>query len=98
MLNVFGDASIEAYGAVAYISNMFESNLIFSLARVAPIKALALPRLELTALTMAVRISKYVAEVFSKEVQFKGINIWSDSMISLAWFTCNKKLLTLVKN
>ena len=98
MLNVFGDASIEAYGAVAYISNTFESNLVFSRARVAPLKALTLPQLELTALTMAVRIAKYVAEIFSKEVQFKGINIWSDSMISLAWLTCNKKLPTFVKN
>ena len=44
--HIFVDANTKAYGAVAYISQDVEPSHIMSKIRVAPIKALTLPKLE----------------------------------------------------
>ena len=45
----FCDASPQAYGAVAYITGGKQSALLMSKARVAPMKQLTIPKLELMA-------------------------------------------------
>ena len=93
-LNVFCDASILAYGAVAYLTTNEGSKLIFAKARVAPIKPLTLPQLELTALNLGSRLAKFLISTFLDEIEFFKVNIWSDSTIALSWVTSDKKLPT----
>ena len=98
VLNLFSDASMDAYGAAAYISDGEVSKLLFARGRVAPIKKITIPQLDLTALTLAVRVSLYILETFSNALNFKGVNIWSDSMTSLAWINSDKKSPVFVQN
>ncbi|GFU13723.1 uncharacterized protein NPIL_59501, partial [Nephila pilipes] len=86
-LHVFGDANPACYGAVAYFR--FENNLreiytsfIISKSRVAPLKKLTLPRLELMAALIASRLVKYLTKLFPK---IKRLFLWSDSTIVLHW-------------
>ena len=67
VLNVFSDASKDVYGAAAYITDCKESKLLFGRAQVAPIKELTLLQLELTALTLAVRISRFILGTLLKD-------------------------------
>ena len=57
-----------------------------------PIKPITMPKLELTALTLAARLGKFVVETFAEEIQFESIHIWSDSQIALSWVQNDKKL------
>lgn len=49
----FLDASNKAYGAVVYIYQDQETSLVMSKSRVAPIKTIDLPKLEIIAAVMA---------------------------------------------
>ena len=53
LLHVFADASIRAYGAVAYLCYNNHSSLAIARTRVAPLKTKTLPRLELMAAVVA---------------------------------------------
>ena len=60
-IHMFSDASSYGFGAAAYLrlvddSGRIHSSLMFGKAHLAPVKALSIPRLELTAATVAVRI------------------------------------------
>ena len=48
-LHVFADASTRAYGAVAYLTNNSDVTFVIAKNRVAPLKNLTLPKLELMA-------------------------------------------------
>ena len=61
----FGDASLKAYGAAVYIrirdkQDNVSSQLVISKSRVAPIKKVSLPRLELLAAVVNARLLKFV--------------------------------------
>ena len=49
VLHTFVDASLKAYGAVFYASNNSDSSFVMAKARVALLKTLTLPKLELMA-------------------------------------------------
>ena len=81
----FCDASKDAYATAIYLKTMNEErksrvNLIFSKARIAPKKAMSIPRLELMALLIGVRSLKFV----SKELGLESTQriIWTDSNAS----------------
>lgn len=84
----FADASEVAYGACVYLRcidkyNNVTCNLICSKNRVAPLKHLTIPRLELCA---AVELSQLVERVStSLEMKIDEIYLWSDSSIVLSW-------------
>ena len=56
----FCDASAKAYAFVIYLSSDAGVNLLISKARIAPIKKLGIPRLELLAILIGVRMLNFV--------------------------------------
>lgn len=87
-LHIFGDASIQAYAAVAYwrfaLSNgQYHVSMIIGKSRVAPLAVQTIPRLELQAAVVVVRLGKLIEKehtfVISKKVY------WSDSKSVLYW-------------
>ena len=93
-VHVFCDASIHAYGSVAYITRGKQSTLIMSKSRVAPLKQLTLPKLELMAAVIGSRLMKHVLQ----SIPAKTVYLWSDSQIVLHWLTTNRKLKTFERN
>ena len=84
-LHVFCDATEMAYGAVAYFRLISYGHVnvsfIVSKTRLAPIRTLTIPRLELQAAVIAVRLkSKMLTEV---DFEVDDIYLWSDSEIVL---------------
>ena len=59
-LFLFADASTKAYGAIVYLNSGNHINLIMSKNRVAPTRAVALPRLEQMAAVTATRLTEFV--------------------------------------
>ena len=86
-LHLFADASEKGYGACAYIKcrngDDLSCNLLCAKSKIAPIKRVTLPRLELCAAVLAVNLANKIKE--SLNVTFDGIFYWSDSTITLHW-------------
>ncbi|XP_075162723.1 uncharacterized protein LOC142235354 [Haematobia irritans] len=83
----FCDSSELAYAAVLYARVKFcgqiHTNILVSKSRVAPIKKLSLPRLELCgALLLAELINIFLPQL---NVHDRPLYLWSDSTIVLAW-------------
>ena len=93
-LHVFVDASVKAYGAAAYICNKKESRLVIAKSRVAPLKQLTLPQLEL----MAALIGARLAANLMSSLETTHVTFWSDSQIVLHWLSTTKKLKKFVSN
>ncbi|XP_021951215.1 uncharacterized protein LOC110848334 [Folsomia candida] len=86
-LHIFGDAGEEAYGAVAYLRISGEdevtTTLVMAKSKVAPLKQLSIPRLELQAAVIGARIAKFITEEL--EVPLSKTIYWSDSSTVLHW-------------
>ena len=87
-LCVFSDASESAFGACIYIrwqlsNGQFDTRFVTAKSRVAPLKRLTVPRLELQAAVMATRLNASVVNELRMTVE-KTIFL-TDSMIVLAW-------------
>ena len=82
---IFCDASLKGYGSVAYICDPIscETAFIMSKTRVAPLKKITLPRLELLGALTAARMASYLRELF--KMPGKNIFCFSDSQIVLHW-------------
>ncbi|XP_062541109.1 uncharacterized protein LOC134209144 [Armigeres subalbatus] len=82
------DASKRAYGAVVYIRSIaaddtVEVNLVASKSRVAPLKPLTIPRLELCGAKLLAELVQKVTT--SMALHFNEVNWWCDSQIVLCW-------------
>ncbi|GFV52897.1 integrase catalytic domain-containing protein [Trichonephila clavipes] len=86
-IHCFSDASKSAYGTILYLrfvtcNNEIETSFICSKGRVAPLKSLTLPRLELTAALLSARLAKQVSSCLKFDA---NIYYWTDSLISYYW-------------
>ncbi|KAF2889737.1 hypothetical protein ILUMI_16436, partial [Ignelater luminosus] len=85
-LHLFCDASKNAYAAVVFLRVCHQGevhvNLLLAKARVAPLRGMTIPRLELLAATIGARLYASVKE----SLNFEGkIFFWSDLSIVLCW-------------
>ncbi|XP_043474987.1 uncharacterized protein LOC122506733, partial [Leptopilina heterotoma] len=86
----FADASSRAYAAVVYlriqnVSKKINVSLLLGKTKVAPLKTLTIPRLELcAAVLLAKLLKKIVNDLQLDDVPVYG---WSDSTIVLAWLS-----------
>ncbi|XP_049886768.1 uncharacterized protein LOC126381312 [Pectinophora gossypiella] len=89
-LHIFCDASQSAYGACVYVRTQDPNGaacarLFIAKCRVAPLKSLTIPRLELCAALTAVRLYKKVIDSIRNPQIISNCYFWSDSMITLSW-------------
>ena len=88
-LHGFGDASSKAYAAVIYLhvttSQGNYARLVASKSRVAPVKNLTIPRLELLAALVLARLITHVKEALELDVTITNLSCWTDSRVTLCW-------------
>ena len=85
-LHIFADTSLCAYGAVAYLTQDDQVALVMSRSRVAPVKSITLPNLELMAAVIATRPAKFVIKsLYLKCDSDISTHLWTDSQITLHW-------------
>ena len=88
-LHGFGDASKRAYCAVVYLVTIVCDKayvkLVASKTRVAPIKELSIPRLELMAARILAQLMDAVRRALESEYEFEGARYWTDSKTVLCW-------------
>lgn len=90
----FLDASGRAYGACVYIrttssQDQITTRLLCSKSRVAPLKSIALPRLELCGALLLAQLTSKVLK--SLRIPIRQIYYWTDSVIVLHWVKATDK-------
>ena len=83
-LHIFSDASERGYGAVAYFrfvghSSPSQCSLVLAKSRVAPLKVVTIPRLELTAAVIAVELANTIKREI--ELPLLETTFWTDSSV-----------------
>lgn len=98
----FSDASIQAYGACIYLRSVLrdgksESYLLCSKSRLAPLKTLSIPRLELCGTLLLAQLLKKVQD--NLPIKIDSVYLWTDSRIVLCWLqSCSRQWTTFVAN
>ncbi|KAJ0184405.1 hypothetical protein K1T71_000828 [Dendrolimus kikuchii] len=100
--HIFSDASEKAYGACLYVRSIDTKGnimirLLIAKSRVAPIKPLTIPRLELCGALLGTRL--YERVINSLKIKPVRTIFWTDSTILLGWLKIlPSKLHTFVRN
>ena len=89
-LHMFADASMKAYGTVAFLVS--DNNVTFVKAknRVAPLKSLTLHKLKLMAAVIASKVAIFIQDAL--QLQDVPTYFWGDSQIVLHWIVSTKPL------
>ena len=101
-LHHFSDASEEGYGAVSYLCltdalGNIACSILLGKARVAPLKTVTEPRLELTAATVAVKLHKQIKEELTLPIH--EVTFSTDSTIVLQYINnSHTRFQTFVSN
>ncbi|KAJ8944229.1 hypothetical protein NQ318_001649, partial [Aromia moschata] len=101
-LHGFADSSERAYGACLYIRSIDDKgnvhvNLLCAKSKVAPVKTLSIPRLELCAALLLARLTDKI--INSMTITFERCVFWLDSAIALAWIQTSPNILkTFIAN
>lgn len=92
-LHIFTDASEKAYCCAAYFRTIIEgkprSTLVCAKSKVAPIKPMSIPRLELQAAVLGARMAETICKNHNLSIT-KRI-FWSDSFTVLSWIRSNHR-------
>ncbi|KAF0748929.1 Integrase catalytic domain-containing protein, partial [Aphis craccivora] len=100
----FCDASQRGYAAVVYARILNAPtdgcvSLLGAKTKLAPLKALTVPRLELNAAVLLSRWLGCLSRVLESQLNIVGIHAWSDSNIVLSWLTVpHESFKTYVSN
>lgn len=100
-LHVFCDASKSAYSSVVFLrsgtnANTVEVSLMMAKTRIAPLKPITIPRLELMACCLGVRLAKTIRDAMERKTI--PTHYWTDSSTVLYWITENMAWGTFVHN
>ena len=104
-LHLFGDSSQEVFSAVAFLRAKVKSSktrattelaFVFGKARVAPMKTLTIPRLELQAALLASRLRNEIQTALTLEID--KTFMWTDSTTVLQWIHSIEKQPVFVAN
>jgi len=101
-LHHFADASEIGYGTVTYLrlendEGKIHCSFVMGKSRVAPLKQITIPRLELTAATVAVRTNKMLMDEL--DIQIDRTFFWTDSMSVLRYiWNTSTRFHTFVAN
>ena len=101
-LNVFCDASLDGYSACAYFRIVYHSVSIKCLfvlgkCRIAPFKSLTVPRLELSAAVIAVKLAHTVRQ--ETEYVIDRIVFWTDASVVLRYIqNTSSRYMSFVAN
>lgn len=101
-IHAFSDASQCAYGACVYVKSVNQNNevsikLLCAKSKVAPLKPVTIPRLELCAALLAARLTRTVCSAI--RYQYSRVVHWCDSSVVLAWIhSVPRNLKTFVAN
>lgn len=86
-VHIFCDASSTAYAAVAYVKSMEDNTitvrLVAAKAKVAPVKTISIPRLELCAAHLGTQLFLDIKTPLN--ITNEAVYFWSDSTVTLAW-------------
>lgn len=94
----FADASLESYGACVYLRsvNKFHEisvKLLCAKSKVAPLKSITVPRLELCACLILAKLVHKVKE--SMNIAFDSCVLWTDSSVCLSWIQTPSHMLQI---
>ena len=101
-LHLFSDASEVGYGTTAYVrceinENRWVCNSLVAKSRVAPIKKVTVPRLQLTAAVLASRLFRMIDSQIN--VKFEKVIFWTDSVLVLRYIrNTSARFFTFVAN
>lgn len=101
-LHTFTDASQQAYGAATYSRHLYEDGsvtcrLVASKSKVAPLQAVSIPRLELMAAVVGLRLAEAIGNILN--LPKHEWLFWSDSVDVLYWIRgCSRKFKPFVAN
>ena len=101
-LHVFGDASEKTFCTIVYVvmkvHSAYHPRLITSKSRVAPIKPLTMPHMELLVSLISARLLNIVRQALENQVSFESIYCWSDSTTVLYWLKDDRSYKQFVLN
>ena len=103
-LHIFGNISRDVFSSVAFLRvkmtigsrSRTELAFVFGKARVAPMKPLTIPKLELQAALLAARLRKEIQLAFT--IPIERTFMWTDTTTVIQWLQSTDKFLVFVAN
>ena len=100
-LHLFSDASETGYGAAAYLKIQSDSDcdvsLVMGKSRVTPLKPITIPRLELTAVVVSVKLHQFIVEEL--DLKIDKSYFWTDSQVVIRYLrNTSSRFKTFVAN